>query len=41
MVQGLIGDIPSCAELVHRIVADAESLIEGRLSRLCKTAVAA
>jgi len=41
MVQGLIRDIPTCAELVQRIVADAESLIEGRLSGLCKTAVAA
>ena len=31
-VQGLINDIPSCAELVHRIVADAEAIIKGRLA---------
>jgi nitronate monooxygenase len=34
MVQGLIHDIPSCAELVHRIVAEAEALIEQRLERM-------
>lgn len=31
MVQGLIHDIPSCGELVHRIVAEAEQIIRGRL----------
>jgi nitronate monooxygenase len=31
-VQGLIHDIPSCADLVTRIVADAEALIAGRLN---------
>jgi nitronate monooxygenase len=31
MVQGLIHDIPSCAELIHRIVADAEAIIGRRL----------
>jgi len=31
MVQGLIYDIPSCEELVHRIVADAEAIIGARL----------
>jgi nitronate monooxygenase len=31
MVQGLIHDIPSCAELIRRIVADAETIIRGRL----------
>ena len=31
MVQGLIHDIPSCAELVHRIVAEAEAIMRGRL----------
>ena len=31
-VQGLIHDIPSCAELVKRIVADAEAIITGRLA---------
>jgi NADH:quinone reductase (non-electrogenic) len=30
-VQGLIHDVPSCAELVHRIVAEAEAIIRGRL----------
>ena len=32
MVQGLIHDIPTCAELVSRMVADAESIIQSRLS---------
>ncbi len=30
-VQGLIHDIPTCAELMHRIVRDAEAIIQGRL----------
>jgi nitronate monooxygenase len=30
-VQGLIHDIPSCAELVSRIMHDAESIIRDRL----------
>ncbi len=34
MVQGLIRDIPTCAELVGRIVAEAEEIIRGRLARL-------
>jgi len=34
MVQGLIHDIPSCAELVSRIVSEAETLIERRLERM-------
>jgi NAD(P)H-dependent flavin oxidoreductase YrpB (nitropropane dioxygenase family) len=34
MVQGLIQDIPSCDELIQRIVRDAKALIEGRLTRL-------
>jgi NAD(P)H-dependent flavin oxidoreductase YrpB (nitropropane dioxygenase family) len=33
MVQGLIHDVPSCAELVSRIVAEAETIIERRLER--------
>ena len=33
-VQGLIHDIPSCAELVARIVTDAEEIIAGRLARM-------
>lgn len=31
-VQGLIRDIPTCAALVRRIVAEAESIITGRLA---------
>lgn len=31
MVQGLIQDVPSCAELVLRIVTEARDLIQGRL----------
>ncbi|MCD0501458.1 nitronate monooxygenase family protein [Bordetella petrii] len=34
LVQALIHDIPTCAELVGRIVAGAEQLIAGRLARL-------
>jgi len=30
-VQGLIHDIPTCAELIHRIVGEAEEIIAGRL----------
>jgi nitronate monooxygenase len=33
-VQGLIQDIPSCAELVSRIVREAESIIRARLERM-------
>jgi len=35
MVAGLIYDIPSSAELVERIVADAESIISTRLPSFC------
>lgn len=31
MVQGLIHDIPTCAELMSRMVADAENIIQSRL----------
>jgi nitronate monooxygenase len=31
-VQGLIHDVPTCAELVHRIVREAEEIIQGRLA---------
>jgi nitronate monooxygenase len=34
MVQGLINDVPSCAELIHRIVREAEEIIERRLERM-------
>ncbi len=30
-VQGLIHDIPSCAELIHRMVSGAEEIIQSRL----------
>jgi len=30
-VQGLIHDIPSCAELVARIMREAETIIKARL----------
>ncbi|RPF71785.1 NAD(P)H-dependent flavin oxidoreductase [Aurantiacibacter spongiae] len=33
-VQGLIDDIPSCAELVTRMVADAEAIIRDRLGAM-------
>jgi len=32
MVQGLIHDIPTCEDLVSRIVAEAETIIRGRLA---------
>jgi NADH:quinone reductase (non-electrogenic) len=34
MVQGLIHDIPTCAQLVARIVAEAEAIIATRLARM-------
>jgi len=34
MVQGLIHDIPTCAELIARIVAEAEAIIATRLARI-------
>jgi nitronate monooxygenase len=33
MVAGLIHDVPSCKELVERIVSDAEEIIKSRLSQ--------
>jgi len=33
-VQGLIHDIPTCAELIHRIVREAEAIIHERLDRM-------
>jgi nitronate monooxygenase len=32
MIQGLIHDIPSCEELVLRIMREAEEIIDGRLN---------
>ena len=37
MVQGLIHDIPTCKELVDRIVAEAEEIIRGRLSGMVRS----
>jgi NADH:quinone reductase (non-electrogenic) len=34
MVVGLIDDLPSCAELIARIVAEARALVDGRLRRV-------
>jgi NADH:quinone reductase (non-electrogenic) len=31
MIQGLIHDIPTCKELIDRIVADAEAIVRGRI----------
>ena len=36
LVQGLIKDIPTCAELIGRIVADAEAIIEEKLARMTR-----
>jgi nitronate monooxygenase len=40
-VQGLIHDVPTCAELIDRIVHDAEAIIRGRLAGLLAPARAA
>ncbi|WP_026910540.1 NAD(P)H-dependent flavin oxidoreductase [Patulibacter minatonensis] len=34
LVQGIINDIPTCAELVERMIAEADELIRGRLTGL-------
>jgi NADH:quinone reductase (non-electrogenic) len=41
MIQGLIHDVPSCQELVHRIVREAEALIAERLQGLTRPAARA
>jgi nitronate monooxygenase len=33
-VQGLIHDIPTCAELISRIMRDAEAIIQSRFERM-------
>jgi nitronate monooxygenase len=33
-VQGIINDIPTCAELINRIMRDAEAIITGLQNRL-------
>ncbi len=37
MVAGLIHDIPTCKELIDRVISEAEEIINNRLSKL-KTA---
>lgn len=34
MVQGLIHDVPTCAQLIDRIIAEAEAIVDDRLARL-------
>ena len=34
MVQGLIHDIPTCKELIDRIIADADAIVDGRLASM-------
>jgi nitronate monooxygenase len=41
MVQGLIKDIPTCEELISRIVREAEEIITGRLARTLEDPVPA
>ena len=36
MVAGLINDVPSCKDLISRIVFDAEDIIRNRLSTFAK-----
>ena len=38
MIQGLINDIPTVKELIDRIVADAETIIQGRMAGMVKAA---
>jgi nitronate monooxygenase len=38
MVAGLIKDIPTCKELIDRIMAEAEAIIAGRLQGFAKAA---
>ena len=33
MVQGLIHDVPTCKELIDRIISEAEEIIRGRLAK--------
>ena len=36
MVQGLIHDVPTCKELIDRIIAEAEGIVEGRLAGMMR-----
>jgi nitronate monooxygenase len=40
MVAGLIHDIPTCKELIDRIMAEAEEIIRGRLTGMLDAAAA-
>jgi nitronate monooxygenase len=40
-VQGLIHDIPTCAELIGRMAAEAEAVIAQRLNRFVAAGVPA
>jgi len=40
MVQGLIDDVPPVAELVSRMVLEADAIITGRLAGMVQNAVA-
>jgi nitronate monooxygenase len=41
LVQGLINDVPTCAELIERIVLGANEIITGRLARIAEQAALA
>jgi nitronate monooxygenase len=41
LVQGIINDIPTCAELVERMIAESDELIRGRLAGLVGSAARA
>jgi nitronate monooxygenase len=41
LVQGLINDVPTCAELVERIVLGANEIITGRLAQIAEQAAVA
>lgn len=41
MVQGLIHDVPTCKQLIDRIIAEAEEIVNGRLGRMLDQAVLA
>jgi nitronate monooxygenase len=34
MVQGLIHDIPTCKELIDRIIAEAETILDQRIAAM-------
>jgi nitronate monooxygenase len=39
-VQGVINDIPTCKELVERMISEAHEIIDGRLAGISQEAVA-